>query len=122
MNIRYLIASLSILLSIFAFSQGGSQQAGSQYFTQFTYDSSLTTQQIDQFKGNLDQNPNIYMARVDKITRGVFIITNNLQSFDENTVVSWISMNTPVIVCYRQGLFGIDQVIPFDSNFCSSAN
>ena len=122
MNIRYLIVSLSIFSATISFSQGINQQSGSQYFTQFTYDSLLTTQQIDQFKANLDQNPNIYMARVDKITRGVFIITNNLQSFDENTVVSWISMNTPVIECYRQGLFGIDQVIPFDNNFCSSSN
>lgn len=122
MNIRNLVSLLSVFLVLNVFGQGNNQQSGSQFFAQFTYDSSLSTQQIDQFKNNLDQNPNIFMVRVDVITKGVFIVTNNLQNFNENTVVSWISMNSPVIECYRQGLFGIDQVIPFDANFCLSAN
>lgn len=122
MNLKYFLLILLIFLGLNTFSQGNNQQSGSQFFAQFTYDSTLTAQQITQIEQNLGQNTNIYMARLDEITKGVYIITNNLQSFDENTVVSWLGVNFSVIDCYRQGLHGVDVFIPFNSNFCSSAN
>lgn len=100
-------------------SQVNTQQSGAQFFAQFTYQESLSDNQVEEFEDNLKQNPNIMMARVDRITNGVFIVTNTITNFNENIVLSWISVDFDVIDCYREGLQGVDNIIPFDENFCN---
>jgi hypothetical protein len=117
---KYIIILLPL---IFAFSLNGqvnTGQNGTQYFAQFTYQETLSEQEVAEFDDNLQQNPNIKLVRVDVITKGVLIVTHNLNEFNENTVVSWISTNFPVIDCYREGLFRVDDIIPFNDNFCST--
>ncbi len=118
---KYIIFIPFILLALAASSQVSSQQNGAQFFAQFTYQESLTEQQVLEFEGNLQQNPNILMVRVDRNTNGVFLVTQNLASFEENSVVSWLSTSFEVIECYREGLYRVDSVIPFNDNFCSIA-
>ena len=118
---KYIIVLPLLIFALTAKSQVNTQQNGAQHFAQFTYQETLSEQQIGEFEDNLRQNPNILMVRVDKHTKGVFLVTNELNSFDENTVVSWLSTTFEVIDCYREGLYRVDSVIPFNDNFCSIA-
>jgi len=118
---KYIIVLPFFLIALAASSQVNSQQNGAQFFAQFTYQESLSEQQIVEFEDNLRQNPNVLMVRVDRITNGVLLVTHQLASFEETTVVSWLSTSFEVVECYREGLYRVDSVIPFNDNFCSIA-
>ncbi len=118
---KYILVLPLFLLVLVAGAQVSSQQNGAQFFAQFTYQETLSEQQISEFEGNLQQNPNILMVRVDRNTHGVLLVTHNLSSFEESAVVSWLSTSFEVIECYREGLYRVDNVIPFNDNFCSIA-
>jgi hypothetical protein len=118
---KYFIAILMLSFAFLAESQVNAQQNGAQFFAQFTYQESLSDDQVSEFEGNLKQNPNIRMARVDRITNGVFIVTNTITNFSESVVLTWISVDFDVIACYREGLQGVDDIIPFDENFCNAS-
>lgn len=118
--IKHIVALSFVLLCFLGFSQVGNSQNGTQYIAQFIYLENLSNQQIALIEQNLQQNTNIRMARVDRITKGVFIVTNPLNQFDQNTFISWLGVNFPVIECYREGVYRVDDVIPFDENFCNT--
>lgn len=118
--IKHIVALSFVLLCFIGFSQVGNTQNGTQYIAQFTYLDNLTNQQVADVEQNLQQNANILMARVDRITNGVFIVTNALSQFDQNMLVSWLGLNYQVIDCYREGIYRVDDVIPFDENFCNT--
>ena len=118
---KYLLFLPVFFLAFIADSQVNNQQNGAQFFAQFTYQESLSEQQVAEFEDNLRQNPNILMVRVDRNTNGVLLVTHELSDFDEATVESWLSTGFEVIECYREGLYRVDSVIAFNDNFCSIA-
>lgn len=118
---KYIISLSFLFFCYFAAGQVNSSQSGTQFIAQFTYLDALSKQQIDQVEQNLQQNPNVKMARVDRITSGIFIVTNELTQFDQATIESWLGVNFPVINCYREGVYRVDNVIPFDDQFCNSS-
>lgn len=118
---KYIVVIPLLIFAFTAKSQVNTQQNGAQFFAQFTYQESLSEQQIGEFEENLQQNPNILMVRVDRNTNGVLLVTHELSSFEESTVVSWLSTSFEVIECYREGLYRVDSVIAFNEHFCSIA-
>lgn len=119
---KYIIILPLLIFALTVKSQVNTQQNGAQFFAQFTYQESLSEQQVVEFEENLQQNPNILMVRVDRNTSGVLLVTHELNSFEKSSVVSWISSSFEVIDCYRQGLYRVDNVIAFNEHFCSIAD
>ena len=119
---RYLFSLVFIFIAYFSVAQVNASQNGTQFIAQFTYLENLSDQQVDQIEQNLQQNTNIRMARVDRITKGVFIVTNELSQLDESMTNSWLGVSFPVIDCFRNGVYRVDDVIPFDENFCNSTD
>lgn len=118
---KYIISLSFLFFCYIAEGQVNNSQSGTQFIAQFTYLESLSEQQIDQVEQNLEQNPNVKMIRVDRITSGIFIVTNELTQFDQATIESWLGVSFPVIDCYREGVYRVDNVIPFDDQFCNSS-
>lgn len=118
--VKYIISFALMILCYSITGQVNTSQNGTQYIAQFTYQENLSSQQIADIEQNLQQNSNIRMARVDRITNGVFILTNSLSQFNQSILNSWLGVNYQVIDCYREGIYRVDDVIPFDENFCDT--
>jgi hypothetical protein len=69
---------------------------------------------------DLNANPYVFMVRLDRITNGLFIITQNVATFDETVFNGWIGERTHLIECYRDGIHGMVEILPFTSNFCNA--
>lgn len=112
-----------VVLGFFA-KMGISQTSGNQqlkYFAQVqlnTTDSNV----LNEIETALKSNPNCFVVRLDRITNGLLIVTNELSSFDEVTMTSWFEGNDNVIQCFRIGIQGYDDHFAFDDQFCNKIN
>lgn len=118
---RYILFNLFVLLSFGLLGQQVNNSTGVKYFSQAQLSDSLSETELTQIEQDLSQNPNIMMSRLDRITGGLFIVTNNLNQYDRSTFESWLGNLSNGIDCYREGIHGIDEVIPFNSDFCNQS-
>ena len=79
-----------------------------------------TEQEFASLEADLKTNPYVFMVRLDRITNGLFIITQDVATFDQSVFNGWIGERTHLIECYRDGIHGMAEILPFNSNFCSS--
>jgi hypothetical protein len=71
-----------------------------------------------EIESGLRTNPYVFMVRLDKITNGLFIVTEGVNQINRNIVNGWLGEHDSSIRCYRQGIHGVHEVLPFDNNFC----
>jgi hypothetical protein len=72
-----------------------------------------------EIESNLRSNPYVFMVRLDRNSKGLFVVTKDLQSINRNVFNSWMGGYESSIHCYRQGIHGVHEVLPFNENFCS---
>ena len=116
---RYVIINLFLLLSLGLFGQQVDNSSGVKYFSQAQMSDDLSVSELDEIEQNLSQNQFIMMSRLDRITGGLFIVTKNLNGYDRSTFESWLGTFANRIDCYREGIQGVDEILPFNENFCS---
>ncbi|MDX1651708.1 MAG: hypothetical protein R3277_04395 [Brumimicrobium sp.] len=120
---KYLFFTLVFAAGFNLFSQNlNTSSNGVQYFSQLTFQDTTSSATLDAIEQDLSQNPMILMSRLDRVSGGLFIVTKVLTDFDRQTVESWLGSNAVHINCFRKGLYGVDQVIPFNSQFCSNTH
>lgn len=116
-----------VLLALLSLSLNGIGQSvdnnvdGVQFFSQVLMTDNISSSELNDIKQDLNQNPNVQMARVDLLNKSIFIVTHPLDSYERDSFESWIGANATFIDCYRQGLRGVDDFIPFDENFCTNS-
>jgi hypothetical protein len=118
---RYILFNLFLLFSLGVLGQQVNNSTGVKYFSQAELNDDLSEFELSQIEQDLSQNPNVMMSRLDRITGGLFIVTNTLNQYDRSTFESWLGAFSNRIDCYREGVHGIDEVIPFNSDFCNQS-
>ncbi|MGM0477745.1 MAG: hypothetical protein ACQERC_00860 [Bacteroidota bacterium] len=118
---KYAISLLMLMLVTAAYGQV-SGQSGNQFFAQFKYADDYSAQDIDSMEQALKQHQDVQIVRVDRINKGVFLITKDRNSLAESTVYSWASIAGDDVQCYYQGIFQVDETIGFADDFCSKVN
>lgn len=116
---RYVIINLFLLFSFGLLGQQVDNSSGVKYFSQAQLSDSLSSAELDQIETDLSQNQFIMMSRLDRITGGLFIVTKNLNQYDRSTFESWLGNFSNEIDCYREGIHGVDEILPFNDAFCS---
>lgn len=89
------------------------------YFAQclLHIDNQATFQQIES---DLRAHPNAQVVRLDWNTKRVFLLTKDLQSFDEASFLSWLGAYASQSTCVQVGLHGIDPVNPYPFTNCNN--
>jgi hypothetical protein len=105
-----------MVLPIFGFSQ--EQVAQPQFFVQAELNAILTDDVMSDLKTDLAQNPQVFMVRVDILNHTIYLITNEMDDFNESIFQGWIANQENVYSCYYQGILSVDSFKPFDNQFC----
>jgi len=71
-----------------------------------------------QLNTSLKNNPYIKVARVDWISRRVFVITKDIDSFSEEQFLSWLGDYSGNASCIQTGLYGFDEIRPYPFTNC----
>lgn len=114
-----------LLLALFTLSSVSIAQSvnnnvnGVQFFSQVLMSDDISSSELQDVQQDLNQNPNVQMARVDQLNKSIYVVTNTLVNYDKESFESWIGSNANLVECYRQGVQGVDDFIPFDNNFCN---
>lgn len=89
------------------------------YFAQclLHIDNQATFQQIES---DLRAHPNAQVVRIDWNTKRVFLLTKDLQSFDEASFLSWLGAYASQSTCVQVGLHGIDPMNPYPFTNCNN--
>lgn len=80
----------------------------------------LQPQDVDLMVTELKNNPNVLMVRYDELTNGLLVVTNEMTSFDQTMFNSWLTTYSGNVVCYRDGIQGIDTHLAFNPDFCNN--
>jgi len=72
-----------------------------------------------EIESDLQNNPYVFMVRLDRITNGLFVVTKDIQAIDRAIFDSWMGGNESQIECYREGIHGVHEVLSFNANFCT---
>lgn len=112
---------LLLLLLVFISSTSFSQTANStvHFFGQCMV-SSLDNQELIELELHLKQNPYVQVARVDLVSKRVFILTKDISSYNLNDFKSWLGEKESAATCIQVGLHGVDQVNPFPFTNCNN--
>ncbi|PHR49093.1 MAG: hypothetical protein COA32_03325 [Fluviicola sp.] len=116
-----------VLLALLSLTSVGIAQSvnnnvdGVQFFSQVIMADDISSSELGDIQQDLNQNPNVQMARVDQMNKTIFVVTQPLDSFERESFESWIGANASLVNCYRQGVQGVDDFIPFDDNFCTNS-
>lgn len=116
-----------VLLALLSLTSVGIAQSvnnnvdGVQFFSQVIMTDDISSSDLGNIQQDLNQNPNVQMARVDQLNKTIFIVTQPLDNFERESFESWIGANATLVECYRQGVHGVDDFIPFDANFCTNS-
>ena len=103
---------LSTFLSLQIFSQ-----TAKQYFGQALID--LNDEKIiSSIQTEIRKNPTVKVVRIDPLSRQVFLITNELNSWNENEFVSIFGENSSRLNCIYIGVYGKDQVKKYPFKDC----
>ena len=117
--------TLLLLICLLFLTNGYYSQTNSgnqlKYFAQIKLNTS-DTEILNEIETTLKANPNCFVVRLDRITNGLLIVTNELNSFDEVTMNSWLEGNENVVECYNIGIQGYDDHFAFDDDFCNNVN
>jgi hypothetical protein len=106
------ILVLFTFLSIQIFSQ-----TGKQYFGQALID--LNDEKIiSSIQTEIRKNPTVKVVRIDPVSRQVFLITNELNSWNENEFVYIFGENSSRLNCIYIGVYGKDQVKKYPFKDC----
>jgi hypothetical protein len=70
----------------------------------------------------LQSNPHVRIVRLDRYSNGLLIGIQNLNELDRTIFESWISTNHDKIICYYQGIHGVDTMYAFNEQFCSQVS
>ena len=73
---------------------------------------------LSEIETGLQSNPYVFMVRLDRITNGLFVVTKDIQTINRSIFNSWMGGNDSQIDCYREGIHGVHEVLPFNANFC----
>ena len=80
----------------------------------------LQPQDANLMVADLQSNPNVLMVRYDELTNGLLVVTNEMSSFDQSVFNSWLTIYASNVVCYRDGIQGIDTHLAFNPDFCNN--
>lgn len=116
---KFIILVAIISLTSVSLAQSVNNGNGVQFFSQVLLSDDVTSSNMDDIQQDLNQNPNVQMARVDQLNNTIYIVTEPLGEYERTSFESWIGGNSNLIECYRQGVRGVDDFIPFDNNFCT---
>lgn len=116
---------LYTFLFVIVFHFGGEAQTPTtqqvKYFAQVQLNTN-DSQTLDAIENAIKNNPNCFVVRLDRITNGLLIVTNDLSSFTQDDLISWMEGNEAAIECSTIGIQGYDDHLPFDENFCEQVN
>jgi hypothetical protein len=73
-------------------------------------------------ESELESNPYVRIVRLDRYSKGLLIGTQNLSNLDRATFESWLSAHQDKIICYYQGIHGVDLMYAFNEQFCSQVS
>ncbi len=105
---------------IFSFSGKSQTQANETHFFGQCLVNSLTNQEMIDLEINLRQNPFVQVARVDALSKRVFILTKDVTSFSAQDFQSWLGDFSSASTCSQIGLYGVDQINPFPFTNCQN--
>jgi hypothetical protein len=75
---------------------------------------------FQQLEADLRLHPNAQVVRLDWNTKRLFLLTKDLQSFDEASFLSWLGAYASQSTCVQVGLHGIDPVNPYPFTNCNN--
>lgn len=117
---KYIIlVALMTLTSVTLAQSVSNSENGVKFFSQVLMSENISSVDLNQIQEDLNQNPNVYMARVDQLNNSIFVVTHPLNSYERDSFESWIGASASLVECYRQGVKGVDDFVPFDDNFCT---
>ena len=99
-------------LSIQVFSQSGQQFFG-QAMIDINDKNVITTLQDE-----LRKNPKVKVVRIDALSRQIFLITNELDSWNSTDFISMFGENSSKLNCVYVGIYGKDQIKKFPFSDC----
>lgn len=77
-------------------------------------------QMFRELETELRANPFIEVARLDWNTKRAFILTKNLDAFNDVTFTAWFGGNAMSITCIQTGVYGVDQMKPYPFENCQN--
>ncbi len=104
---RFLGIVFFLSLSVQVFSQ-----SRKQYFGQATidlHDKNVVASLQDEIR----KNPSVRVVRIDALSGQVFLITNELTSWNETDFISIFGENSSKLNCTYIGIYGKDQIKKF---------
>lgn len=75
---------------------------------------------FQQLEADLRLHPNAQVVRLDWNTKRLFLLTKDLQSFDEASFVSWLGMHATQATCIQVGLHGVDPINRYPFTNCET--
>lgn len=113
----------AILVSTLFLLSTSLQSSSNQQLRYFAQAKLNTTDAVvlDDIEAAIQNNPNCFVVRLDRITNGLLIVTKEISSFTNDDLISWMEGNEAAIECSRIGVQGYDDHLPFDADFCTNA-
>jgi hypothetical protein len=75
---------------------------------------------FQQLEADLRSHPNAQVVRLDWNTKRLFLLTKDLQSFDEASFLSWLGVYATQTTCIQVGLHGIDPINSYPFTNCET--
>lgn len=69
---------------------------------------------------SLRANPYVKMARIDWLTKRVFVLTKDIETLDEASFKSWFGEYEDNLNCLQIGVYGIDRMHDFPFTNCEN--
>jgi hypothetical protein len=121
---KIFVSILVLWLMAFNFSNAqtnimsNSSQNSTVYFAQCM----LTIEFEDELRAletQLRVNPYISLARVDIPTKRIFLLTKNIDTFTDETFVSWLGEAATKSYCHQTGIYGLDTIAIYPFKNCN---
>ncbi len=72
-----------------------------------------------QLESIMRENPSVRVVRIDYSTQRAFVLTNSIESLNEEQFVSWFSEYSDKTRCVQVGKHGVDLVKPYPFEDCN---
>ncbi len=119
MILKFFTSFLVVMIFHIGYSQTLTAADQTTFFAQCMIELN-SPQQADELVFNLRENPYVKIVRVDWPTKRVFLITENIDEFTEDTFLSWLGELSLLSSCIQVGLHGVDLVNPFPFTNCNN--
>jgi len=113
-RMKFFIGLIFISFYGFSFSQELSTQ---RYFVQSMVSESFSD--TEELVNELRNNPYVFVVRYDANTRGLLIVTKELDFvYTREVFLSWLGDKIEFVGCIRVGLQSVDAHVPFPLTNC----